>query len=55
MAGEGVVEVVLPMEMIQTRGGRGGHGGGLVYLLLEELTLDGTIESKGNNTLQLSM
>ena len=35
-------------------GGRGGHGGGLVYLLLEELTLDGTIESKGN-TLQLSM
>ena len=35
-------------------GGRGGHGGGLVYLLLEELTLDGTIESKGNNTLQLT-
>ena len=29
-------------------GGRGGHGGGLVYLLLDELTLDGTIESKGN-------
>lgn len=28
-------------------GGRGGHGGGLVYLLLEELTLDGTIEPKG--------
>ena len=35
-------------------GGRGGHGGGLVYLLLEELTLDGTIESKGN-TLLLSV
>jgi len=35
-------------------GGRGGHGGGLVYLLLDELTLYGTIESKGN-TLQLSM
>ena len=35
-------------------GGRGGHGGGLVYLLLEELTLDGTIESKGINTLQLT-
>lgn len=35
-------------------GGRGRHGGGLVYLLLEELTLDGAIESKGN-TLQLSL
>ena len=32
-------------------GGRGGQGGGLVYLLLEELTLDGTIESKGNTLL----
>ena len=32
-------------------GGRGGHGGGLVYLLLEELTFDGTIESKGNTLL----
>ena len=28
-------------------GGRGGNGGGLVYLLLEELTLDGTIDSRG--------
>ena len=35
-------------------GGRGGHGGGLVYLLLKELTLDGTIESKGN-TLPLTV
>ena len=35
-------------------GGRGGHGGGLIYLLLKELTLDGTIESKGN-TLLLSV
>ena len=35
-------------------GGSGGHGGGLIYLLLEELTLDGTIESKGN-TLLLSV
>ena len=35
-------------------GGRGGHGGGLVNLLLEELTLDGTIESKGK-TLLLSV
>ena len=35
-------------------GGRGGYGGGLVYLLLEELTLDGTIESKGN-TLPLTI
>lgn len=29
-------------------GGRGGNGGGLVYLLLEEITLEGKIESKGN-------
>ena len=35
-------------------GGRGGYGGGLVYLLLEELKLDGTIESKGN-TLPLTI
>lgn len=28
-------------------GGRGENGGGLVYLLLDELTLDGTIESSG--------
>ena len=35
-------------------GGRGGHGGGLVYPLLKELTLDGTIESKGN-TLPLTV
>jgi len=32
-------------------GGRGGHGGGLVYLLLEELTLNGTIESRGSTLL----
>ncbi|KAL9952301.1 hypothetical protein ACROYT_G039536 [Oculina patagonica] len=30
-------------------GGKGGNGGGLVYLLLDELTLDGIIESKGEN------
>ena len=28
-------------------GGKGGSGGGLVYLLLDELTLDGTIDSRG--------
>ena len=28
-------------------GGEGGHGGGLVYLLLDNLTLDGRIESEG--------
>lgn len=32
-------------------GGKGGNGGGLVYLRLGELTLDGTIESKGKYTL----
>ncbi|KAL9952300.1 hypothetical protein ACROYT_G039535 [Oculina patagonica] len=30
-------------------GGRGGDGSGLVYLRSEELTFDGTIESKGQN------
>ena len=29
------------------RGGDGGDGGGLVYLLLDALTLDGRIESEG--------
>ena len=28
-------------------GGKGGNGGGLFYLLLDELTLDGRVESKG--------
>ena len=28
-------------------GGEGGNGGGLVYLLLDNLTLDGRIESEG--------
>ena len=44
---EEVVGVVMQCQMILIPGGEGGHGGGLVYLLLDNLTLDGRIESEG--------